>query len=186
MYVILESVHEKIWMVIYMWSDLWIELGYDIYIEGCAIDMYCEWNLNLYVEKCRMLYLLKDVNLLWLLTSVGCYTCGMRCNWYEQCEWHLCVCICTDMWNVYKRYEQCVILESIWWESSDCAICWKVCNCHCHGIMLIVTCIMNCLVEIDHRTCHMYHKMTDSEEKRKSEWYVPRVICALHTTERDW
>ena len=39
--------------------------------------------------------------------------------------------------------------------------------------------------EIDHCTCHMYHKMTDSEEKRKSELYVVCVVCALHTTERD-
>ena len=62
-----------------------------IYIEGYASDTNCEWNLNLYVDKCRMLYMLKDVNLFWFLTSVGCYTCGMMCNWYEQCEWHLCM-----------------------------------------------------------------------------------------------
>ena len=60
--------------------------GYDIYNARYASDMNCEWNMKLYVERCKMLYMLKDVNLLWLLTSGGCHTSEMMCNWYGQCE----------------------------------------------------------------------------------------------------
>ena len=64
MYVILESVHERILMVIYMWSELWVIpkcIYIYMWVDVCAIDVNnMIWK---YVSEVRA----TDMNEMWYL-----------------------------------------------------------------------------------------------------------------------
>ena len=134
-----------------------------IIVELTSVESIC-W-------KTWLLYMLNDMNLLWLLKDVDFYLWWKIWIYYDMMIWN-----CYDFWYVsntgvlyvyiciYVKYVQLIwircdtwiyLLPIMWtvydtWiymlNKVDCGICRKICTCYDLGIVVIVTCMTRYLM----------------------------------------